>query len=56
LRKPVKLEAEWNLSPDEPYQFKTELVYEKGKQGGKKQGGNNAGSRILRKILRMPAN
>lgn len=32
LRKPVKLEAEWNLSPDDPYQFKTELVYEKGKQ------------------------
>jgi uncharacterized OsmC-like protein len=32
LRRPVKLAAEWNLNPDKPYQFKTELVYEKGKQ------------------------
>ena len=32
LRRPVKLEAEWNLNPDKPYQFKTELAYEKGKQ------------------------
>jgi uncharacterized OsmC-like protein len=33
LRKPVKLQAEWNLDPSkQPYQFKTELTYEKGKQ------------------------
>jgi uncharacterized OsmC-like protein len=32
LRRPVKLEAEWNLNPDKPYQFKTKLGYEKGKQ------------------------
>ena len=32
LRRPVKLAAEWNLNPDNPYQFKTELAYEKGKQ------------------------
>jgi uncharacterized OsmC-like protein len=32
LRRPVKLAAEWNLNPDKPYQFKTELSYEKGKQ------------------------
>jgi hypothetical protein len=32
LRRPVKLEAEWILNPDKPYQFKTELAYEKGKQ------------------------
>lgn len=32
LRRPVKLAAEWNLNPDKPYQFKTELAYEKGKQ------------------------
>jgi uncharacterized OsmC-like protein len=32
LRRPVKLTAEWNLNPDKPYQFKTELAYEKGKQ------------------------
>jgi len=32
LRRPVKLAAEWNLNPNKPYQFKTELAYEKGKQ------------------------
>jgi uncharacterized OsmC-like protein len=32
LRKPVKLQGEWNLDPSKDYQFKTELVYEKGKQ------------------------
>ena len=32
LRKPVKLQGEWNLDPSKGYQFKTELVYEKGKQ------------------------
>ena len=32
LRRPVKLAAEWNLNHDKPYQFKTELAYEKGKQ------------------------
>jgi uncharacterized OsmC-like protein len=32
LIRPVKLAAEWNLNPDKPYQFKTELSYEKGKQ------------------------
>jgi uncharacterized OsmC-like protein len=32
LRKPVKLQGEWNLDPSKGYQFKTELAYEKGKQ------------------------
>jgi uncharacterized OsmC-like protein len=32
LKKPVKLQGEWNLDPKKGYQFKTELVYEKGKQ------------------------
>ena len=32
LTKPVKLQGEWNLDPSKDYQFKTELVYEKGKQ------------------------
>ena len=32
LRKPIKLQGEWNLDPSKDYQFKTELVYEKGKQ------------------------
>jgi uncharacterized OsmC-like protein len=32
LKKPVKLQGEWNLDPSKGYQFKTELVYEKGKQ------------------------
>ena len=32
LRKPVKLHGEWNLDPTKGYQFRTELLYEKGKQ------------------------
>lgn len=32
LRKPVKLYGEWNLDPTKGYQFRTELLYEKGKQ------------------------
>src|SRR5918996_5554136 len=33
LRKPVKLEGEWNLfDVDKGYQFRTELSYEKGKE------------------------
>jgi hypothetical protein len=32
LRKPVKLQGEWNFDPNNGYQFKTELSYEKGKQ------------------------
>ena len=32
LKKPIKLQGEWNLDPNKGYQFKTELVYEKGKQ------------------------
>lgn len=32
LRKPVKLQGEWNFDPAKGYQFKTELSYEKGKQ------------------------
>lgn len=32
LRKPVKLQGEWNLDPSIGYQFKTELSFEKGKQ------------------------
>ena len=32
LRKPVRLQGEWNLDPSKGYQFKTELSYEKGKQ------------------------
>jgi uncharacterized OsmC-like protein len=32
LKKPVKLQGEWNLDPSKGYQFKTELAYEKGKQ------------------------
>lgn len=31
LRKPVKLQGEWNLDPSKGYQFRTELSYEKGK-------------------------
>src|SRR5919198_6519190 len=31
LRKPVKLQGEWNLDTSKGYQFKTELSYEKGK-------------------------
>jgi uncharacterized OsmC-like protein len=32
LKKPVKLQGEWNFDPSKGYQFKTELSYEKGKQ------------------------
>lgn len=32
LKKPVKLQGEWNLNPEKGYQFRTELAYEKGKQ------------------------
>ena len=32
LKKPIKLQGEWNLNPSKGYQFKTELVFEKGKQ------------------------
>jgi uncharacterized OsmC-like protein len=32
LRKPVKLQGEWNLDPTTGYQFRTELSFEKGKQ------------------------
>lgn len=32
LRKPVKLQGEWNLDPTMGYQFRTELSFEKGKQ------------------------
>jgi hypothetical protein len=32
LRKPVKLQGEWNLDSSEGYQFRTELSYEKGKE------------------------
>src|SRR6266545_5628262 len=32
LRKPVKLQGEWNLNPSSCYQFRTELSFEKGKQ------------------------
>ncbi|MBI5146727.1 MAG: OsmC family protein [Thaumarchaeota archaeon] len=32
LRKPVKLQGQWNFDPSKGYQFKTEIAYEKGKQ------------------------
>ena len=32
LRKPVKLQGEWNLDPTTGFQFRTELSFEKGKQ------------------------
>lgn len=32
LRKPVKLEGEWNFDPQKGYQFRTEMAYENGKQ------------------------
>ena len=32
LKKPVKLQGEWNFDPQKGYQFKTELSYEQGKQ------------------------
>lgn len=31
LKKPVKLQGEWNLDTEKGYQFRTELSYEKGK-------------------------
>jgi len=31
LRRPVKLQGEWNMDPPKGYQFRTELSYEKGK-------------------------
>ena len=32
LKKPVKLQGEWNFDIQKGYQFKTELSYEQGKQ------------------------
>ncbi len=32
LKRPVKLQGEWNLDPSKGYQFRTELAFEKGKQ------------------------
>ena len=32
LRRPVKLQGEWNFDPAKGYQFRTEMGYEKGKQ------------------------
>ncbi|TVP41798.1 OsmC family protein [Candidatus Nitrosocosmicus arcticus] len=32
LKKPIKLEGEWNFDTQKGYQFKTELAYEKGKE------------------------
>ncbi len=32
LRKPVKLQGQWNFDSSKGYQFKTEIAYEKGKQ------------------------
>jgi uncharacterized OsmC-like protein len=32
LKKPVKLQGEWNFNPEQGYQFRTELNYEKGKE------------------------
>lgn len=32
LRRPVKLQGEWNLDPTTGYQFRTELSFENGKQ------------------------
>ncbi len=32
LRRPIKLQGEWNLDPSRGYQFRTELSYEKGKE------------------------
>ena len=32
LKKPVKLEGEWNFDIQKGYQFKTELAYERGKE------------------------
>ncbi len=32
LKKPVKMQGEWNLDPSKGYQFRTEIAYEKGTQ------------------------
>ena len=32
LKKPVKLQGEWNLDVNKGYQFRTEMAFEKGKQ------------------------
>src|SRR3970282_915271 len=32
LKKPVKLQGQWNFDPNNGYQFKTELSFEKGKE------------------------
>lgn len=32
LKKPVKMQGEWNFDPQKGYQFRTEIAYEKGKQ------------------------
>src|SRR6185503_826805 len=32
LKKPIRLEGEWNFDVQKGYQFKTELTYEKGKE------------------------
>ncbi len=32
LKKPVKLQGEWNFDPSKGYQFRTEISYEKGKE------------------------
>ncbi|MFQ5476357.1 MAG: OsmC family protein [Nitrosopumilus sp.] len=32
LKKPVKLQGEWNLDPNSEFQFKTELPFEKGSE------------------------
>jgi len=32
LKRPIKLQGEWNLDPNKVYQFRTELAFEKGKQ------------------------
>ena len=32
LKKPIKLQGEWNLAPNTEYQFKTELSFEKGSE------------------------
>ncbi len=31
LRRPVRLKGEWNFDPSKGYQFRTEMIYEKGK-------------------------
>jgi len=32
LRKKVRMQGEWNLDPTKGYQFRAEMLYEKGKQ------------------------